>query len=191
METETIASIFVGLCTLVLATVSILILRRTKDINERLLRIEEVRNVSEMRIIDEEVYFYNGFCYFRFDNCGGAPAYLERMELDAVDAVDGLRQAEAHDETVRTSAILPPTVFDVGFPTGEMKIDGSEAFILTVKYRLIDDDRCIPSHVHFKLTFKEDKGDGMMIYAAERKDGGMMASVLEEMEKKKNAATQV
>jgi hypothetical protein len=42
--------------------------------------------------------------------------------------------------------------------------------------------------VHFKLTFKESKTDGLTIYTSERKDDGMMASVLEEMEKRKKLA---
>jgi len=186
MEIETLASIFVGLCTLVLATVSIMILRRTKDINERLLKIEEVRNISEMRIVDDHVFFFGDFCYFRFDNCGGAPAYLERLDLDVVDAATGIRHMESsHEEVVRMSAILPPTVFDVGFPTEGVKMDESEAYLMTIKYRLEDDERCIPSHVHFKLLFKERKDDDVMVFTAERKDDGLMDSVQEEIERKR------
>jgi hypothetical protein len=186
MEIETIASVFVGLCTLVLATVSIMILRRTKDINERLLKIEEVRNISEMRIVDNRVFFFDDFCYFRFDNCGGAPAYLERVELDTIDATTGLRRMEeGQEEAMRTSAILPPTVFDIGFPTEGMKIDGSEILVMTIKYRLVDDDRCIPSHVHFKLLFEERKDDEVMVFTAERKDSGVMVAVQEEVEMRK------
>jgi hypothetical protein len=52
-----------GFSTLALASVSIMILKRTKDINERLLKIEDVRNVSKMHTVDNEVYFYDGVCY--------------------------------------------------------------------------------------------------------------------------------
>lgn len=186
MEIDTIASIFVGFSTLVLALVSIMILRRTKEINERLLKIEEVRNVSKMRIVDDEVYFYDGLCYFRFDNCGGVPAYLDRLDLDDISAAAGLNLPEEGPQDVPdVNMIMPPTVFDVGFPLYGMTTDGSDAFLLTVRYRLVDDERCIPSHECFKLSLKERTEDGITVFKAERKDDALIAAVREEKEKRK------
>ncbi|MCL2711748.1 MAG: hypothetical protein FWD37_00520 [Methanomassiliicoccaceae archaeon] len=187
MEADTIASIFVGLSTLVLASVSLLILRRTQNINERLLKIEEVRNVSEMRIVDNEVYFYNDVCYFRFDNCGGVPAFLEKMDLKDHSLTIGLNPLEESlQDTPRVDLILPPTVFDVGFPTNGKRMNESSVLTMTVRYRLVDDERCIPSHVQFKLSFKEKKNYGLMVFSAEKMDDRLIASIDEEQEKKKD-----
>jgi len=185
MEIDTIASIFVGISTLILASVSIMILRKTKDINERLLKIEEVRNVSKMQVVGNEVYFYDGNCYFRFDNCGGAPAFLEGLELEEYSSGTGLKgMNEDQKDMPNTSSIMPTTVFDLGFPV-PAEIDGSDALLMTIRYRLVDDDRCIPSHVQFKLSLKEKRDGGLIIFNAEKKDDDLLASVQEEMEKRK------